>query len=101
MNAAEASRMCDAAAEAKSRTEPLEDAVKDPHERLLQKVGLVEQELDAREAAAQMQETVVEVEARRRGLREFMRSYRQNLAENVRLSSSLFLELSLVVKGRE
>jgi hypothetical protein len=43
------------------------------------------QELDAQEAAARMQEAVVEVEARRRGLWELMRSYRQNLAENANI----------------
>jgi serine/threonine protein kinase len=135
---------CDAAAEAKSRTEPLKDAVKDHeellkkvgiaeqelkerkvelHEELLREVGIVEQELKkrklellnakravedvqyqefkAQEAAARMQEAEVEVEARRRKLQECMRSYRQNLAEIFRLSSSFFPELSLVVKGRE
>ena len=119
--------LCDAAAEASRRTEPLEDAVKDPHEELLKKVGGAKQELkrherelrdakrqvedvqedvqeeavEGQEAAARMQEAEAEVEASRRGLQACMRSYRQNLAEIFRLSSSLFPELPFVVKGRE
>ena len=118
---------CDAAAEASRRTEPLKDAVKDPHEELLKKVGGAKQELkrherelrdakrrvedvqedvqeeavEGQEAAARMQEAEAEVEASRRGLQACMRSYRQNLAEIFRLSSSLFPELPFVVKGRE
>jgi serine/threonine protein kinase len=118
---------CDAAAEASRRTEPLEDAVKDPHEELLKKVGGAKQELklhervlrdakrrvedvqedvqeeavEGQEAAARMQEAEAEVEESRRGLQACMRSYRQNLAEIFRLSSSLFPELPFVVKGRE
>ena len=119
--------LCDAAAEASRRTEPLKDAVKDPHEELLKKVGGAKQELkrherelrdakrrvedvqedvqeeavEGQEAAARMQEAEAEVEASRRGLQACMRSYRQNLAEIFRLSSSLFPELPFVVKGRE
>jgi len=83
--------LCDAAAEASRRTEPLKDAVKDPHEELLKKVGGAKQELkrherelrdakrqvedvqedvqeeavEGQEAAARMQEAEAEVEASR------------------------------------
>jgi serine/threonine protein kinase len=60
-----------------------------------------EEAVEGQEAAARMQEAEAEVEASRRGLQACMRSYRQNLAEIFRLSSSLFPELPFVVKGRE
>ena len=118
---------CDEAAEAERRTKPLTEAVEDPHEELLRKVGgakqelkrheralrdakrhvedvkedVQEEQLEEHEAAARIKEAEVKEEACRRELQAALRDHRRNLAEMFRLSSSLFPELPCLCAGRE